>query len=194
MQKGDYLTTILRSPKTVFTFKDIVLLWRENNINAIRVRLSYYVRKGDLVRIRRGFYSKQKDYDKLELATRIFSPSYISFETVLAREGMIFQYYSQIMLASYLTREVAVDGQNYSYRKIKNEILMNEIGIEQKNEVAIATKERAFLDTIYRSGSYYCDNLRPLDWQKVFEILPHYHNQSMNKIVHRIYKQSAINN
>ncbi len=87
MRKGDYLTAILRSNKTVFSTEDIALLWHESSSTAARVRLSYFVKNGDLFRIRRGLYAKSEDFRVLELATRIYVPSYISFETVLAREG-----------------------------------------------------------------------------------------------------------
>src|SRR5574337_550608 len=94
MEKGDYLTTILRCPKTVFTYKDVLLLWGEPGSEAARVRLNHYVKNGDLYRIRRGLYAKDKNYNKAELATRIFTPSYVSFETVLSKEGVIFQFHS----------------------------------------------------------------------------------------------------
>src|SRR5512142_2058641 len=103
MAKGDYLATLLRSPKSVFTYNDILLLWEEPGSGAARVRLTKYVKSGKLYRIRKGLYAKDKNYDRLELATRIFTPSYVSFETVLAREGLVFQFYNAIFAASYLT-------------------------------------------------------------------------------------------
>lgn len=183
MSKGDYLTTILRSPKTVFTSKDIALLWGEQRSNSARVRLNYYVKNGDLYRIRRGLYTKDKKYNKIELATRIVSPSYVSFETVLAKEGVIFQFYSQIFIASYLTREITIDEQVYSFRQIHKHILTNPAGIEHKDELSIATKERAFLDTLYSNTDYHFDNIGNLDWDKVSEILPIYQNKRMTKKV-----------
>lgn len=144
MQKGDYLTTILRSTKTVLTLKDIALLWQDPDTNAARVRLNYYARNGDLYRIRRGLYAKGKEYNKLELATRIFTPSYVSFETILAKEGLIFQYHNSITIASYLTREITIEEQIYLYKKIKDTILTNTLGIEIANETSLASKERAF--------------------------------------------------
>ena len=192
MKKGDYISTILRSNKTIFSFKDIVLLWRAPGTNAARVRLNYYVKNGDLYRIRKGFYAKDKNYNKLELATRIFTPSYVSLETVLGQAGMTFQYYSQIFAISYLTREIACDGQAYSFRKIKDIILTNKAGLENMGEYLMASKERAFLDTIYIQKNYYFDNLSPLDWNKVFEILPIYNNKRMAKKVKEFYKESKF--
>ena len=188
MRKGHYLTTILRSPKTVFTNKDIALLWGEPSSQATRVRLNYYVSQGDLYRIRRGLYAKDKNYNKLELAVRIFTPSYLSFETVLSREGVIFQFYKQIFIASYLTREITIDGQVYSFRKIKNAILTDSTGVEHKDETSLATKERAFLDTLYINTDYHFDNPDGLKWDKVFEILPIYQNKRMDRKVQRLYK------
>lgn len=190
MQKGDYLTTILRSNKTVLTFKDIALLWQDANTNAARVRLNYYVKNCDLHRIRRGLYSKGGEYNKTELATRIFTPSYVSFETVLAKEGLIFQYQNSITIASYLTRDITIEGQTYLFKKIKDTILTNTIGIEIANETSIASKERAFLDILYINADYQFDNIRSLDWDKIYNILPLYGNKRMTRAVDQLFKQS----
>ncbi len=191
MEKGHYLTAILRSPKTVFTYEDIALLWGEPSSEATRVRLHSYVKHGKLYRIRRGLYAKDRSYNKFELATRIFTPAYVSFETVLAKEGVTFQFYSPIFVASYLTREIAVDGQVYSFRRIKNPVLTNPAGVEHKDKSSIATKERAFLDTLYIQTDYHFDNLSGLDWDKVFAMLSIYQNKRMGRKVSRIYKQSG---
>jgi predicted transcriptional regulator of viral defense system len=191
MKKGNYLTAILRSKKTVLTYKDILLLWREQGSEAATVRLYQYARKGDLYRIRRGIYAKDKNYNQVELATRIFTPSYVSFETMLAKEGVTFQFYSGIFVASYLTREIVIDGQMYSFRKIRNAILTNPAGIVHKDETSFATKERAFLDMLYVHTDYHFDNLGGLDWNKVFEILPIYGNKRMAKNVNEIFEQAA---
>jgi predicted transcriptional regulator of viral defense system len=189
MKKGQYLETILRSPKTVFNLEDMTLLWQEPRTQAVRTRLSYYARQGKLHRIRRGLYAKDKRYNKLELATRIFTPSYVSFETILAQEGLIFQFHTQISIASYLTREIEVDRQVYSFRKIKLPILMAATGVEHKNETSLATKERAFLDSLYLQGGYHLDNPAGLDWNKVIEMLPVYQNQRMERQVRKYYEQ-----
>ena len=186
MKKGEHLSAILRSKKTVFSFKDIVLLWGDAGTNAARVRINYYVKSGKLYRIRKGFYAKDENYDKLELATKIFTPSYVSFETVLAQAGINFQYYNQIFVASYLTRDIVCDGQKYSFSKIKDVVLVDNAGIDIKGERSIATKERAFLDMIYIHKDYHFDSLSSLDWDKVFALLPMYNNKRMAKKVREL--------
>lgn len=191
--KGQYIDILLRSPKTVFSTKDIALLWGENVEASVRVRLSNYVKNGKLIRVRRGIYAKDKNYDYFELATRIYTPSYISFETILTRTGVNFQYYGNIFVASYVTREIEANGQKISFIRMKDYVLSNTIGIENINDVYIATKERAFLDRIYVSKDYHFDHLDVLDWDKVFEILPIYRNQRMNKKVAEYFKHYKNN-
>ena len=187
--KGEYLEVLLRSPKTVFSINDATLLWSEERERIVAVRLNKYARVGKLIRLRRGIYAKDKNYDRLELATRIYAPSYISFETVLIREGINFQYYETIFVASYVTREINVGGQRISYIRMKDYVLSNTIGVEQNGNVAMAAKERAFLDRIYISKDYYFDNLDGLNWDKVFEILPIYNNKRMEKKVNVYFKE-----
>jgi hypothetical protein len=186
--KGEYLEVLLRSPKTVFSVKDVALLWGEERERRVAARLNKYAKAGKLIRLRRGFYAKDKNYNHFELATRIYTPSYVSFETVLTRAGINFQKYDSIFVASYVSRDIEVDGQKISFIRIKDYVLSNTMGVEQSGNIAMAIKERAFLDRIYISRDYHFDNLNVLDWDKVFEILPIYNNKKMQKRVDDYYK------
>jgi hypothetical protein len=182
------ISDILRSTKTVFTFKDISLIWGDSDQKATIDGVNYYVKTGELYRIRRGIYAKDKSYNKLELATRIFTPSYVSFETVLVQSGINFQFYNKITVASYQTREITVDGQTYSYKKIKDFVLTNPAGVEHTGETSVATPERAFLDTIYIHKDYHFDTVGSLRWDKVFAMLPMYKNKRMAKKVNEFFE------
>lgn len=187
------LSSILRSNKTVFTFKDISLIWSDTNKKTRIAGVNYYIKTGQLYSIRRGIYSKNKNYNRLELATRILTPSYVSFETVLTQTGINFQFYEKITIASYQTREIIIDNQTYSFKKIKDLILTNPLGVEHKNESSIASPERAFLDTIYIHKDYHFDNLASLNWDKVWKILPIYKNKRMAKKVEEFFENYKIN-
>lgn len=181
-------SVLLRSSATVFSFKDMALLWNRPASNALRVRANYYVKRGELVSLRRGLYAKDKNYNRLELASKIFLPSYVSFETVLMKTGICFQFYKQIFVASYLTRTIQIDKQDYAVKKIKDSVLTNPMGIINKDNLSIAGAERAFLDTLYLHKNCHFDNLMPLDWEKVFEMLPLYQNKRLDKNVRDLYK------
>lgn len=185
--KGEYVEVLLRSPKTVFSTKDVALLWGEEKEQTVSSRLNKYVKAGKLVRVHRGIYAKDKNYNRFELATRIYTPSYISFETVLTRGGINFQFYSNVFVASYVTRDIEAGDQKISFIRMKDYVLSNTAGIEHADGIATATKERAFLDRIYVSKDYHFDNLNALDWDKVFEILPIYNNKRMEKKVKQYF-------
>ena len=188
--KGEYLEALLRSPATVFSTKDVALLWGEEKQATITNRLNKYAQAGKLVRVRRGFYTKDENYNQLELATRIYTPSYISFETVLTQSGINFQFYGNIFVASYVNREITIGDQKITYVRMKDYVLSNTKGIEHKDGIAIATKERAFLDRVYVSKDYHFDNLRSLNWEAVLELVPIYHNQRLTKKVDE-YRKSG---
>ena len=192
-QKGEYLEVLLRSPKTVFSTKDAALLWNESSKEVVSDRLKKYVNVGKLIRVRRGFYVKDKKYNHYELATRIYTPSYVSFETVLGSSGVTFQYYGNIFVASYVRRDIEVNCQRISFLKMKEYVLSNTKGIVQIDGVSIATAERAMLDRVYVSKRYYFDNLRGIDWDKIFEILPIYHNKRMEKTVKEYFEKYTKN-
>jgi len=188
------ISAILRSSRTVFTFKDISLIWRNTDKKAVIAGINYYVSTGQLYRIRRGIYAKDKNYDKTELACRIYTPSYVSFETVLTRSGINFQYYGQIFIASYLARQIDVDDQVYQYRKIRSTLLTDAAGVLNKDGIAIATMERAVLDTLYLNTDYHFDNLAQLNWDKVFEMLPLYNNKRMTRKVQEFFNAAKEDN
>jgi len=187
--KNTLIIDLFKSKNTVFSIKDIALLWGESNTELVKMRVYRYVKAGKLYSIRKGLYAKGKDYDKHEVATKIYTPAYVSFETVLGKAGVTFQYYDQIFVASYLTREITADRQIYSFRKIKDYVLTDNAGIKQKDNYSIAIPERAFLDVIYLNKDYHFDNLSVLDWDKVFEILPIYTNKRMEKEVKAYQKR-----
>ena len=184
----DYLSNLFRTNNTVFTFKDISLIWKETDARLVKKRIYRYVKAGKLYPIRRGIYARDKNYDRLELATKIFTPAYISLETVLFKEGIIFQYYDEIFVVSYLSRKISCDGQTYVFRRIKETVLTNSLGIEKKGNYYIASKERAFLDTIYLNKNYHFDNLSSINWDKCFEMLPIYNNKAMAITLNSYYK------
>ena len=179
----DVLNTILSSSRTVFTPQWLALMDSSRSRESIYDSLRYYARTGALLSPRKGIYTKAK-YDEQEMACALLKPSYISLEYVLARAGVTFQYSSDITCVSYQTRTIEVDGRNYAFRKINPMIWANMIGIEQKDNIAIATPERAFLDMVYLSaGQCYFDNLHPLNPELIRQILPVYNSPVLTKRV-----------
>ncbi len=186
MQKNDFLSAILNEPRTVFSFSDIALLLETDSFNNLKRRINYFVKKGTLINPRRGLYAK-KNYSPEELASKIYKPSYISLEYVLRKSGIIFQYGEDLTIVSYLTRNISIEKNRISVRKIKNTILVNTAGIQRDSKgINVAVPERAFLDTLYLNREYYFDNLNPLKRENVAKLLPVYNSAALEKRVKKI--------
>ena len=186
-KKEDIIFEIYKMSCTVFKINDIALLIGKEKDDTLYKKLNYYVKKGKLLNPRKGFYAKE-GYKPEELACLLYPPTYISLEYVLQRAGVIFQYDSAITNVSYLTRETEIDNQTFRYRQIKGEILTNTMGIIlNKNNINIATPERAFLDMLYLNGRYYFDNLHVLNKKTVAKLLPIYSSQTLIKTVNKLF-------
>jgi hypothetical protein len=183
----DLILQIYSRPQTVFATSEIAQLFPGIPYKSLRDRLYYFTKAGKLLRLHQGIYGK-KDYNPLELANKIYKPSYISLETVLEREGVIFQHYKTIFLASYLVRTVKTDKYDIQYRRLRGDILTNTVGVEQKTGYFIASLERAFLDAVYIYKDYHFDNLGVINWDRVETLKKIYKSRIFEKRVGKYYR------
>lgn len=174
------VSKLLLTNLTVFSIVDLALIWNVHEKNSLNRKIFYYLYKGSLIRVRRGlFYLKDKLFNDFELANKYLTPSYISFDTVRQRAGLNFQYDSTIYLASNISKKVEVFGKTFVYRKIKDEILYNSVGIINCNNYSMASPERALLDTMYLNKKFYFDNLDQVNFDTLFDMLKIYNRKSM---------------
>ena len=182
----NYISKLIQSKKTVFTYQDLgILLWIKSR-NTIKSLLARYVDNWLLRNIYAWIYVLP-NYNEYELATKIKKNSYISFETVLKPAWVIFQdYWNKIFLASDKTWEKISDWLNFEYRKLRYDILYNQLWIEHNWQYAIATPERALCDRLYISKNYFFDNIEHLNFVKLREIAQIYNKRvflSVNKMI-----------
>lgn len=188
MDKKDFILEIFKDKRTVFKLADIAMLFPLVESRYLSDRVGYYVQTGRLHNPRKGVYAKPL-FNPLELANILYAPSYITLEYVLQQAGIVFQYDSRYTSVSYLTREIEIGGMIFSYRRIKEEIIMDTAGIVRNpDNINIATPERAFLDMLYLNKDSYFDNLNPLDRQLIDRILPAYGSVALEQRVTRLLK------
>ena len=185
------IAKLYQSPKTILSNKDLALIWQENNEQSLYAKTAYYVKQKALIRLTRGVFAKNKDYGPKELATSIYTPSYISFETVLREAGVIFQHYDTIFVVSKWPKTMTVDKNTFTFRKLKDSILFNSTGVVNKDNYSVATTERAFLDMIYLFPNYYFDNLKSINWEKCDELVKIYNNKELIKRLAKYRKNYA---
>lgn len=126
------------------TFQQVTGLKHE----AAKSILWRYKKRKLLANPKRGFYYflefPPRSY---ELANVLYSPSYISFETVLSEHGIIPEVvYPVISATTKLTRTFEFQERVFKYLKIKKQAFA---GYSKKENYFIANPEKALADYLY---------------------------------------------
>jgi len=121
-----------------------------------RNNITRWVKKGYLVRLRKGYYAfpeyKGKPDYSFYFANRIYKPSYISLHTALSFYGVIPEAVVQIAsVTSLKTTSFTNDFGEYSYNTVKENMMF---GYDLKpmadnRAIQFATPEKALLDLLY---------------------------------------------
>lgn len=178
-----YLKQLVKSNKTIFSLDDLQKIWLVENRAYLRLIVSRLCKKNEIARVSRSLYALNKEYDLFELANKIKVPSYVSLETVLQKEGVVFQDYERTIFSisnNSLTKKI--NDLDFSYSKIKEEILFNPLGIKRSKQANLATVERALCDRIYLSPNYYFDNLRPINQEELLKISQIYNSRVQKEV------------
>lgn len=179
-------------PRRYFTFADIRKVAGMSDESA-QVSLCRMVKAGDLTRIARGVYTDDiTAVDWEELAEHIYAPSYLSFEWVLARYGVLSQQPMALTLATKKRARV-IDSP---YKTIIYHHLQAKLywGYTQENKALIAEPEKALLDLAYISlngyGSWAPDemDLSSLDTQKIARYLKKMNDNRLTRLIGKMIK------
>ncbi len=156
----------------VFSMLDVAKLFPDEKPEAIRTQLYRLVKRGHIFPIKRGLYSFDKSrVDELELAGKLYSPSYISLETALNYYGVIPDVPIAVRSVTPITtKKIQTAMGNYYYSKISSKLFF---GCSQ-TPYAIAHKEKALLDYFYirKIGKVTQDTRLELDnwnWKRYHE-------------------------
>lgn len=155
------LKILMESDKTVFSAKDLQILWQENLQNTV-VTAKRMVAKKVILKLAKGYYALNKDYSVYQLANLIISPSYVSFNSALLFWGACFQVSKTVQSVSLLNYQKEIGGRTYKYQSMKKDLFFNAEGIDHKNNISMASPERALLDSFYFGSVANVD-----DWEKI---------------------------
>lgn len=155
------LKILMESKKTVFRAKDLQSLWQENPRNTV-VIAKRMVAKNLILKLAKGYYALNKEYNICELANLIISPSYLSFNSALFFWGACFQISDTAHSVALLNYQKEIGNKTYKYQAMKRELFFNLNGVDLKNNISIASPERALLDAFYFGAAANVDN-----WDKI---------------------------
>lgn len=163
MYKINKLNTLLKANQNLFHTQDLAILWGIRNKNTLYVSIQRFLKKGILYKVIKGLYSTLplEEIDKFTLGTSLLHKfCYISFETVLEKEGVINQKVFAITYAAGISKKIELNGDLYIYRQVQPQRLFDPNGVEKKHGYFMATRERAISDMKYINPKYYFDNIK----------------------------------
>lgn len=162
MYKISKQSALFQSGQKLFHTQDLGVLWGINNKNTLYITVNRFIKRKILYKVIKGLYSivPVDEIDRYQLgAWLLHKYSYLSCESVLFDEGVIFQVPSSITYVSSISKKIKLVGTYYSYRKMKKEKLFDSSGIIKKDGYYMATTERAISDMRYFNPKYYFDSL-----------------------------------
>ena len=183
-----FLKKLRAIDKLYYTITDILALSAYSK-ESIYVILNRLVKQGELIRLTSGIYVLPERYGEIErIANALYFPSYLSFETALAKYGVISQIPYTLMLATPLkTKNLQARDYEIEYRKIKNDLYFGYTTNE--DGTLIATPEKALFDIYYicSFGKMYFDfksiDPRRVKIKEVNSMIKKYLNANDRKLI-----------
>ena len=182
----------------VFTYVDLNVIFPTLHKNSFYRLLAKLEELGIIRRFIKGYYVTE-NFDLKILSQKICNGSYISFENVLASAGLIGTVSSKRIRAVKIgkNRTYENDSYNITHVAIARDLFF---GYETVKGVKIATKEKAFLDTLYfhtRGMAFQFDlysdmDVSLLDSNLVKQYLKPYKNPKFKKFITEYLKDHEV--
>jgi predicted transcriptional regulator of viral defense system len=155
---------LLRIKKPFFSLDDVAYTLGIQPVSAA-VLCSRYVKKGLLVRLKRGLYARTEQLrnfgqqDLFRLANLLQVPSYISLTTALSYYGLTTQVQRGFIESISVKRTRKFEAAQFTFQYSKISLVLYK-GFERVEGVFIALPEKALLDSIYLAslGRYSLDS------------------------------------
>ncbi len=167
----DKISVLIQQPQKLFHTSDLKVIWGIYNESTLYQTIYRLIKKKILFRVQKGFYSivPLNQLDPVEIGFRAINHfSYLSTESVLAKNGIINQSPNKITFLSSAPAKFTINDNLYLVRQLKSQCLNNTIGIIQNDKgVFMATTERAIVDMLYFQPNYHFDADNLINWKLV---------------------------
>jgi len=163
--------------------------------------INYNLKKGFFIKLRKGLYSmKHHPPSELEIANRVYQPSYVSLEYAMMYYHIIPDtVYSVTSVTTKTTREFIINNVSYTYSRIKKSSFTGYIKkYLNGNIVLIAEPEKAFIDYLYfvdlgKKVIYDRLNIHNLTKEKMLNYAKLFKRNSLIKLLNNIYDKRRRN-
>lgn len=197
-------------PLNIFSHEMIYALL-EKKIGNVNDKISNLVKKGDLVRLKKGFYTFSKAYltkpiDLISVANTLYAPSYVSFDYALSFHGMIPERVNEVTSAASKNEKLyETPIGRFSYKKVP--LKAYSIGVDWIYDDVnggrfVATPEKSLCDKIrydrgigtltqrsmieYLKYDLRLDIMKPLDVRLLEEIATAYGSKNLKTLAYLV--------
>jgi hypothetical protein len=137
----------------------LVLLSELKGYASPRAKITRMLDSGEMIQVRRGIYlpENEKNFSRKALASVIYGPSYVSFESAFEFYGMIPERVAAITSAIYnknKNKDFSTPVGRFLYYYLPPAVYPYSVCLrsEQNESFLIASPEKALCDIIYRVG------------------------------------------
>jgi predicted transcriptional regulator of viral defense system len=186
----DFEQKLNRKGQRIFTPLDVVRIMDKSEV-AVRFFLHRYTKRGALIYLKKGFYALKTNMpNELEIANKIYAPSYVSLEYALSFYKVIPEtVYTITSLTTKATREFTVSDIIYKYNKIRKDLFFGYEPIKKDNAlILMATPEKALVDYLYfvslkKKSIPDRMNFKSLDKRKLYLYAKKFKRDNLTKII-----------
>ncbi len=143
-------------PSNIITHEQLVAIL-QGKVNNINAKIAYMVKKGELLRLKKGLYLLGKNYrntpiDLISVANQLYVPSYVSFDYALSYHGLIPERVYVITSATMrLKKEFETPIGRFTYKPVPPQVYA--LGVDWFYDKVnggklIATPEKTLCDKI----------------------------------------------
>jgi len=117
-------------------------------VDNLRKQLTRWVEKGFLIRVAKGIYAPYgTEIDVLKIANQMYYPSYLSFESVLSKYGILSQVpYTLTFATPKRSKKMILNDVEVKFTKLSDKYFF---GYTFENGINIASPEKALVDCLY---------------------------------------------
>ena len=186
----DFEQKLNKKRQKIFTPLDVMRIMNKSEI-AVRFFLHRYTKRGAFVYLKKGFYALKTNMpSELEIANKIYAPSYISLEYALSFYKVIPEtVYTVTSITTKATREFTVSDIVYKYSKIKKNLFFGYEPIKKDNAlILMAVPEKALVDYLYfvslkKKSMPDRINFKSLNRRKIYFYTGKFKRHSLTKII-----------
>lgn len=133
--------------KKFYTMPDLERIFGLDR-RSLRVTLNRLEKRKAIKRIFKGIYQLPDQPTDVEaIATQLYRPAYLSFESALAGSGILSQIPYTVMVATTKKpKRLTIANRTVEYRQLKKDLFF---GFQLEGDVYVAWPEKALLDQLY---------------------------------------------